>query len=188
MRANSFVLWSMIVLSLGVHSVLYLWLQYQKQIPVASKRGVVSVNFVEPVVHQAADRAVKRKSDVVSTKPMRKPQPAPPQPNPPPPDPQAQANEAGVFIGTVARLVAQHRIYPQEAIDREQEGKVIVGLTLDREGILTAANVEEASPYQLLNDAALKTVHAVGHYPPVPDIVPAPIHLHIPLVYRIERN
>lgn len=187
MRANSFVLWFTIVLSLAAHSVLYLYFQYQKPIPIVSKRGVVSVNFVEPVVHQAEPRAVNRKRAVVSTKPLTKPLP-PPMANQPPPDPQAQANEAGVFIGTVARLVAQHRVYPQEAIDREQEGKVIVGLTLDREGVLIAANVEEGSPYQLLNNAAIQTVHAVGRYPPVPDIVPAPIHLHIPLNYRIERN
>jgi protein TonB len=117
-----------------------------------------------------------------------------PPPQDPPPanvesgDPKAMGEESSIFISTVSRMLEQKKIYPQSAIDREQEGKVVVGLTLNREGSLTAANIEEPSPFELLNEAALKTVRAVAKFPAVPALIPAPIHLHVPLIYRIERN
>ncbi len=183
----------MIALSLVVHLIFYIWFYFKKHVPANIRHGVVSVNFVQSVDHEASvAKARKAKSQPSSEVPAAQSQPAnaadsKPQ-NAEPGDPAAIQRESDIFIGTVTRLLEQKKIYPQPAIDREEEGKVIVGLTLDREGLVTAVNLEESSPFNLLNEAALRTVRAVGHFPRVPDVVPAPIHLHVPLVYRIERN
>ena len=64
----------------------------------------------------------------------------------------------------------------------------MVAITVDREGKLLDASIEVPSSFDLLNEAALKTVKAIVQYPRVPLSVAAPLHLHIPLVFRIERN
>lgn len=194
MQQNSKTLWGMIALSLAVHLVFYTWFYYKKHVPANTRHGVVSVSFVQSVDHEASvAKARKAKSQPsheatpTQTSQSNAAEDSKVQ-NAEPGDPAAIQRESDIFIGAVTRLLEQRKIYPQQAIDREEEGKVIVGLTLDRDGLLTAANLEGPSPFQLLNEAALRTVRAVGHFPKVPDVVPAPIHLHVPMVYRIERN
>jgi len=102
-------------------------------------------------------------------------------------DPHAIELESDRFIAAVTRLIEQRKIFPKEAIDRDEEGKVMIGISLDREGHLLESKIEEPCKFQLLNDAALRTVNSVK-FPEVPEIVPTPVHLHVPLVYRIERN
>ena len=188
-------------LSIGVHVGLVGLYFLSKPIPVTSKHGVVSVSFVQSVRHgsnkqneAAKQNLAKPKSEASSPSKLEQPAELLPSSDlgmisePRAVEPGGQVHESDIFIAEVTKLLEQNRIYPQRAIDREEEGKVIVGLTLDREGAVTSANIEEPSPFQRLNEAALATVGSVRRFPRVPEAVAAPIHLHIPLVYRIERN
>lgn len=180
-------MWATLALSVLAHALLWVWLHWQKQIPASAKHGVVSVDFVASVSHETRPRT-KPKSDTVNPHPMKTETPPSAEPPQPQADPAAVAGAAQTYGLSIMTLVGRKKIYPQEAIDREQEGKVVIGLTLDRAGLVTAANLEEPSQFQILNEAAMKTVQAVGQFPPVPDLLSVPLHLHVPIVYRIERN
>jgi periplasmic protein TonB len=91
-----------------------------------------------------------------------------------------------MYVDKVSQLINHNKIYPKEAIDREEEGKVVVAVTLNSAGQILAAEVEEKSPYPLLNDAALQTVRSIKRFPPFPQILTETLHLHIPLIYKIE--
>jgi TonB family protein len=194
MHQHNRILWGTVALSAAVHLILFTIFYYKKHVAVNGKHGVVSVSFIQSVHHETSISSPVRVKSHRShpSAAMKAAEPVPAQAEPPPNvesgDPNAINHESNIFISTVSRMLEQKKVYPQSAIDREEEGKVIVGLTLDREGTLTAANVEEPSPFALLNEAALQTVRAVAKFPPVPAVVAAPIHLHVPLIYRIERN
>lgn len=160
-----------------------------------ARKGVVSVSLVESVQHQPQAQPQARakvKSMEKAPVPEKSEQTAQQQPTQGQPgeagDPKAVARESDLLIGAVTQLINSHKIYPQEAIDREEEGKVTLGLTLDRAGQLLDLKVEEPSPFELLNQAALLTVRAVKQFPRLPEVVPAPLHLHVPLIFRIEKN
>lgn len=178
-------------LSILVHLFLFGWLTYQKSAPSRSGHGVVSVSFIQSISHDSESAAPSRKKEGHSAPKAdnsRPEQPSTPGAAGAPGDPNAIAHESDLFISAVTQLVDQNKIFPKAAIDREEEGKVLVAVTLDRSGELLDSKIEEPSPFELLNEAALKTVRAIAKYPVVPAMVPAPIHLHIPLIFRIERN
>ncbi|MBX7231160.1 MAG: energy transducer TonB [Bdellovibrionales bacterium] len=93
-----------------------------------------------------------------------------------------------VYFKQISELINQKKIYPQDAVLREEEGKVLLALTLDREGKVLQVEVEQSSPFNSLNQAAMKTVSSLVHFPPIPLPLPAPLHLHIPINYRVEKN
>ena len=177
-------------LSLLFHAGLYFWLRGSYKVAnfVSAKKGVVSVEFVQSVSHEP----VLPKSKGPDKKPAQeqKTQPEKAQnlagQKGVEGDPQAVARETDVFITKITDLIASHKIYPQEAIDREEEGKVILGITVERDGHISGVQIEQASPFELLNQAALRSVHRIESFPPVPELVPVPLHLHVPLVFRIE--
>lgn len=55
--------------------------------------------------------------------------------------------------------------YPREAQRRRQEGTVRIRLAVDESGAVTQAEVEEACPFPLLNQAALATVKHHWNFP-----------------------
>lgn len=58
-------------------------------------------------------------------------------------------------------------VYPPKAIDKNQQGKVVLRVTVNREGKVKSINLKEKSKFKLLNQAANKAV-AKAHYPNVP--------------------
>ena len=58
-------------------------------------------------------------------------------------------------------------VYPSKAIDKNQQGKVIIKVTINRDGKVQSVVLKEKSKFKLLNQAANKAV-AKAHYPNVP--------------------
>ena len=58
-------------------------------------------------------------------------------------------------------------VYPSSAIDKNQQGKVILKVVVNREGKVKSVDLKEKSPFKLLNKAANKTV-TKAHFPSVP--------------------
>ena len=178
----------MLGLSVAVHIALIAGLWIRRQAHPASKHGVIAVEFIQEVRHEPA---VSRQAVATQAKKADVKQKAEEKHSTPeavPFDKATVERETNAYIISIARLINEKKIYPREAVDREQEGRVVVGLTLNASGEKIQASIEEASSFQLLNDAALKTVDAVGKFPPVPPDVGLPLHLHIPLVFKVERN
>lgn len=91
------------------------------------------------------------------------------------------------YVVKIVTLLNQHKLYPQEAIDREQEGKVVLEVTLGADGQVKEAKVVQPSFYEVLNQAALRTVQRIARFPPPPD-PQQDFHFTAPLQYRIERR
>jgi TonB family protein len=178
----------MLGLSLAAHFVLIGSLWVNRRVHAINKHGVIAVEFIQEVHHEptVSRKTVATKLKKADVKQKAEEKPATPEALPF--DKITAERETNAYIISVARLINDKKIYPKEAVDREQEGRVVVGLTLSASGEKIQASIEEASPFQLLNDAALKTVAAVGKFPPVPLGVGVPLHLHIPLVFKVERN
>jgi TonB family protein len=87
----------------------------------------------------------------------------------------------------VTALINQHKAFPPSAIDREEEGQVLIAVTIAKDGHILESKIESPSPFESLNQAALDAILAVGKFPELPDPTPEPIHLHVPLIFKIER-
>lgn len=184
-----------LLVSAVLHGLIMLYLTLNSRAPSVGPQGIVEISLIEPISHmqnetvlpRPAPRTAKPKTEASAEPAMPSAEPQA-QTTPPAPggdktaDPQTTA-----FITSVTRLVERARIYPRDSLRREEEGKVTVAVTLNRNGELLDAKVEEPCPFDSLNQAALKTVRSVRAYPVVPDSLPAPVHLHIPLLYRVER-
>ena len=73
------------------------------------------------------------------------------------------------YLEKLRRWLAKYKQYPQAAIDKKEEGKVIVGFTLKRDGTVLTAWIERSSGTPLLDDAALAMMRRASPVPPVPD-------------------
>lgn len=173
-----------ILISVLLHLVLAVVLWYKPFGLLGGKQGSIDVDFIEPVDHARNDLETdgdQPKKKIPTQENLAKPSSAAEVPG----DPSVIAQATEVYIREVTKLIAERKIYPREAVEREYEGKVMVSVTLDRSGAVQQVEIEQDCPFALLNEAALKTVRSVGKFPPLPDNVQAPLHLHIPLVFKI---
>lgn len=100
------------------------------------------------------------------------------------------AAEPSALSEYVAKLVGElqkNRSYPKDAINREEEGIVSIWVRVSSGGEVLEARVKDASPYESLNMAALKTVQKIGLFPKPPVEAGRSIDLTIPIRFKIER-
>ncbi|MES9972109.1 MAG: energy transducer TonB [Candidatus Thiodiazotropha sp.] len=126
-------------------------------------------------------------------KPKPKPEPKPkPQPKPPPkpkPAPVEKPVEPvklppppmpAVNLGLIQRLEAEYKArlrraietnkgYPRRAVRMRQEGEVVVGFTIRRNGVIENLRIVESSGSKLLDKAARKAVEKTSGRLPFPD-------------------
>lgn len=189
------ILQKTLLFSALVHVGFAVWFLPRTSVIQAPKaRGVVDLELIEPVVHEeessverSKKRDVSRREDRNNPPRTGSPQAGTSNQTGPLGDPRSIARETDLFIQEISRLIDRNKVYPKEALSREEEGKVVVALTLDREGNIVEAKVEQPSPFGSLNQAALQSVQKIGRFPEIPEIVPVPLHLHIPIQFRIER-
>jgi protein TonB len=73
------------------------------------------------------------------------------------------------YLEKLRRWLAKYKQYPQAAIDKKEEGQVIIGFTLKRDGTVLTAWIERSSGNPLLDEAALAMMHRASPVPPIPD-------------------
>ena len=71
------------------------------------------------------------------------------------------------YRSTILTSTYKKIVYPPKAIDKNQQGKVVLKVTVNRQGKVKSIGLKEKSPFKLLNQAANKAV-AKAHYPDVP--------------------
>jgi|GEM_PF-5236219 len=152
------------------------------------KHGTIAVDFIQSVPHGVIEDphhhpGKKSKGEIPKPANTAASTPSLPQTEG---DPNSIAKESDLYISNVSKLINARKIYPRRAVEREEEGRVVLGVSVDREGHIVAAKIEDPAPFDSLNQAALDTIKAVEKFPPLPDQVPDPIHLHIPLIFKIE--
>ena len=190
--------WIAIGLSCALHGLAYAWFGWTWRTAPPISAGVVSVEFVEPVVHEARgavplpkpkkslrSRPAKNKSPGAPT--VTEPD-APVAPTSARPAPGVGSVESALFKAEVTRLINEQKSYPRAALAREWEGRVVVAITLDRDGSLRAATVEEPATFAVLNAAALDAVRSVRHFPALPASAGESLHLHVPIAFKMARR
>lgn len=172
-----------VLISAVVHSIVFGTLIYRRIVKPIGKRGLIDVQFIEPVQHLPpveSGKALRR--DLPTDKPI--PQAAGARVSVVDPAEVSRLTES--YIQQILQLISRKKTYPKEALQREQEGKVMVAVTVEKDGQVIETVVEEAAPFEALNSAALETIRSVGKFPPLPEGIDAPLHLHIPLVFKLD--
>ena len=169
------------------HALVIAYLLHRSYSPAILKKGVISVDFIQSVQHNKAP-PVEKSKDGKKMPTFRAAEPDPPQATAPPGDPAATNPETDAYILSVLKIINQRKVYPAEALDRGEEGRVMVAVSVGADGQVLDVRIEETCPFARLNHAALQTVSQIKSFPPLPKGVAGPIHLHIPLVYRVEIN
>jgi periplasmic protein TonB len=82
--------------------------------------------------------------------------------------------------------IRDHFRYPAEARDLELTGRVVVQVTVDRNGRLLAARIAGSCPHQLLCDDGLRTVRASAPFPALPADLGDSLRIEIPLKYDFQ--
>lgn len=135
------------------------------------------------------------------TPPAATPTPAAPTPKPvevakaPPPAAAASstADDAArldgirnIYRANMLRLTYRHVIYPASALSKNQEGTVIMRVTVNRAGKVVNIASEKLSEFVSLNKAAEKAVKKASPFPEVPAQLPGDkFDFNIPIKFRI---
>jgi len=83
-----------------------------------------------------------------------------------------QAYESALYSSQILASTNRNVVYPRRAESRNQTGKVVVSLTVNRKGEILNKEVIESSGHRLLDKASLKAIDRVGTFPAMPEILP----------------
>ncbi|MDB4456195.1 TonB family protein [bacterium] len=72
-----------------------------------------------------------------------------------------------LYRSTILTSTYKKIVYPSSAIDKNQQGKVVLKVTVDRSGKVQSIDLKEKSKFKLLNKAADRAV-TKAHFPSVP--------------------
>lgn len=81
------------------------------------------------------------------------------------------AEQAGlyrIYRSNLLKKTYQHVIYPESAIDRNQQGDVVLKLTITRDGDIQSVLYDKRADFSSLNKAAERAVKNAKPYPPAP--------------------
>jgi protein TonB len=86
----------------------------------------------------------------------------------------------GRALNTALAALTREEFYPREAIARGLEGRVVLLLTLDTAGTVTAFEVASSSGHPMLDGAALKAAMRIGSLPG------GRLQVLLPVEFRLE--
>jgi protein TonB len=72
------------------------------------------------------------------------------------------------YLERLRRWLAKHKKYPPESVKRKEEGNVMVGFVLARDGTVLSAQIERSSGFPLIDQAVLDMLRRASPVPPVP--------------------
>lgn len=91
-----------------------------------------------------------------------------------------------IYRANMLRLTYRHVIYPASALSKNQEGTVIMRVTVNRAGKVTNISNDKLSEFVALNKAAEKAVKKASPFPAVPAQLPGDkFEFSIPVKFRI---
>ena len=92
------------------------------------------------------------------------------------------------YRGALLRHIRRFRLYPTDAVVRRAEGVTILRFRVTREGSVEEAWVARRSADPALDRAALETLWRAEPLPAVPDDMPAPVEVELPVPFRLPRR
>ncbi len=92
------------------------------------------------------------------------------------------------YLTRLRERVEASKVYPPQALRMGLEGKVIVRFVINGSGRIERVELAEASPFPLLNRAAMETIRSLPSLPSLPPALGDRLEVTIPLVYRLEHT
>jgi protein TonB len=113
-------------------------------------------------------------------------QPSDPQPVPVSLSSSVPAPAAPKFVRAVSYLRAPVLEYPVASRRMNEQGRVVVRVLIDTQGRAVRVELEQASPYDRLNQAALRAAREALYKPHLEDGVPLVVWALVPLVFELK--
>lgn len=94
------------------------------------------------------------------------------------------------YLGQIVQRVNAAKGYPEDALFRGEEGRVVVALQLERSGAVSHFDLVEPCPFEALNHAALDTVARLAKQglPPLPEALGNSLRVLVPLNYELAHR
>lgn len=100
---------------------------------------------------------------------------------------EGSADPLKIYGSRVAELLNQNKIYPAMARRLEQQGRVLLKITVDKSGKLLDLKMLKESPFGSLNEAALQMVKKVDQFPPLPkELSHEVVTFNVPVEYKLR--
>ncbi|MEN9722873.1 MAG: Gram-negative bacterial TonB protein C-terminal [Pseudomonadota bacterium] len=93
-----------------------------------------------------------------------------------------------IYVASIIKRIDEVKIYPEDAIFRGEEGRVVVAIHILPDGTIRRFHVTEPCPFESLNHAALDTISHMGRLPPLPENRNRPLTIRLPLNYELSRR
>jgi TonB family protein len=74
------------------------------------------------------------------------------------------------YLAKIKNRIIRIWKYPQKAYEKNEEGIVVVKMSIDADGSLAGATLMSSSGYAELDDGAVSVVHAAAPFEPLPEI------------------
>lgn len=92
-----------------------------------------------------------------------------------------------IYRSNLLKKTYQHVIYPDSAIDKNQQGNVILKVVIDRSGALQSVNFHSRANFNSLNKAAKRAVNNAKPYPSAPAKLEGEIfEILMPIRFRLS--
>ena len=113
-----------------------------------------------------------------------------PRPGPDPGDVlPGQGRQRNDYLSRVARQIALHRVYPTSALNNNQGGRVVMRVTVTRNGQVLDVSVRTSSGWPAIDAAEVETIRKAAPFPPLPSEMPGdPVVLVLPITYSLPAS
>lgn len=93
-----------------------------------------------------------------------------------------------LYHSKLVKWTFQHVKYPKRAIKRNQEGHVLLEITINRDGQVVLERILEAAKFNTLNTAAKKAIAKASPFPVIPaEILDEQFVFSLPITFRLPK-
>lgn len=90
------------------------------------------------------------------------------------------------FDGDLSRWVGKYMLYPVEARENNQQGKVVMGFVVTKTGTLIDIKVDTTSGYKLLDNEAIRVIKLMPAWKPgKKNGLPVDMKYTLPLIFKL---
>jgi protein TonB len=90
------------------------------------------------------------------------------------------------YLTAIARRTSQFRFYPRAALENHERGRVVVRITVTRDGRVVDARVSQSSGSRSIDAAEVETVLKSSPFPPLPPDIPGErVAFEVPVNYDL---
>jgi protein TonB len=98
-----------------------------------------------------------------------------------------QTKTRDTYFNRLARHISQFRLYPASSRSRNEQGRVVMRVTVARDGHLLDVKVEKSSGYPTIDAAEIETIRKASPFPPLPPDIPGErVVFILPITYELR--